>query len=80
MLYFVKWLIGISCLGKRTLNIHQELLNSVCRHVTTSGDLPLLFSYSSKETLVENKCMGRSVKRSVVRARQQLNKACLVDS
>lgn len=67
MLYFVKWLIGISCLGKRTLNIHQALLNSICRHITTSGDLPLLFGYSSKEALVENSSMGCSVKCGIVR-------------
>lgn len=68
MLYFVKWLIGISRLGKRTLNIHQALLNSVCRHITTSGDLHLLFGYSSKEALVENNSTGPGVKRSAVRA------------
>jgi len=62
VLYFVKWLIGISCLGRRTLNIHQTLLNGVCRHITTSGDLPFLFSHSPKQALMENNSMGRRVK------------------
>ena len=50
------------------MNIHQALLNGVCRRITTSGDLPLLFGYSSKEALVENNSMGRGVKHSAVRA------------
>lgn len=70
----------VLCAGKGTLNIHQESLNGVCRHVSTSGNLPVLFSYSSKETLVENKCMEHSVEHSAVRAYEQLNKACLADS
>lgn len=61
MPYFVKWLMGIPRLGKRALNIHQELLNVVCRLITTSGDLPLLFSHSSKEALAESNCINCSV-------------------
>lgn len=46
-----KWLMGIFCLGVRSLNIHQELLSSVCRLVSTWGDLPLLLSYSCTGTV-----------------------------
>lgn len=58
VLYLVKWLIGISCLCKGTLNIHQALLNGVCRHIATSGDLPLLFSHSSGDALVGKQFHG----------------------
>lgn len=78
MLYCGKWLIGISCPGVRTLNIHQKLLNSVCRHVSTPGDFPSLLSYSFKETLASTKCFGLSARHDVVHACEQLNKVCLV--